>query len=128
MRILFAATLISLALSAASFAQACDIGDQRVAKTMGPSVAVYDDKGNYVEDVDAKLVVVHVPIVGCKEQPAHVQVRLTDQRVVWVDRLNVQIASNGAAPSSRKCATQAVSRPGDTSMPATSGIDPCSQR
>lgn len=127
MKILSVTTFLGLALCAAGFAQACDKGDQRVAKAMGSSVAVYDNNGNYVEDVDAKLVVVNVAIVSCKDQPAHVQIVLTDGRKVWVDRLNVQIASSEASSGGRKCATQPVSRAGDTTMPASSGIDPCGQ-
>jgi hypothetical protein len=128
MKILLDAALIALALGSGSLAQACDKGDQKVAKAMGTTVAVYDDKGNYIEDVDAKLVMIDTPIVECKDQPAHVRIKLTDHRAVWVDRLNVQIASaHNAAQTPRKCAAQAVSRPGDTTMPASSGIDPCSQ-
>ena len=127
MQTLLTGIVIALGLGSAALAQACDKTDQKVAKVMGSTVAVYDDKGNYLEDLDAKMVIVDIPIVTCKDQPAHVQVKLTNQRVVWVDRLNVQITGNKTSQPARKCSAQTISRPGDTTMPASSGIDPCSQ-
>jgi len=111
-------------LGAASLAQACEVGEQKVQQVMTSRVATYDDKGDFKEEIERARIQVNVPLVACRESPALVKVKTTEGKEVWVDRLDVKIA--GAPVKQRQCKQQVISRENDTKAPAVSGIDPCS--
>lgn len=121
---------VGLLLGAAAFgAQACDIKEQKVIEVMTDEVGTYDDNGTWVADVKKKEIPLNQTILQCKDSPAMVQVALTpdaagNKRTAWVNLLEVKVG--GALQAARKCKDTGVSRVSDTTVPATSGIDPCS--
>lgn len=118
-------SVLSVALLAAwPAAQACEVGDQKVGEVMSAVVATYDDKGDFDKEIGKDKIQMNVPLVECKESPALVKVKTTDGSDVWVDRLDVKIV--GGAVVKRTCKKGVVSREGDTTAPAVSGVDPCS--
>ena len=113
-----------LLLGAWPLAQACEVGDQKVAQVMSARVATYDDKGDFKDEIEKARIQVNVPLVACRESPVLVKVKTTDGAEVWVDRLDVKIA--GGPTKQRQCKQSVVSRESDARAPAISGIDPCS--
>ena len=116
--------LIDRDLGRKDLAPAVDPAGQVVVQANGTKVAIYSKEGEYLAEVDKALVVTGVPILACDARTDHVLVRLTDQRAVWVDRLEVEVRSAQAAKA-RECKDTGVARPADQTTPATSGIDPC---
>jgi hypothetical protein len=124
-RIALAALLMSFAVLRVAAAEDCDPKGQKVDQVMGSKVAAYDQAGNFIEDLPKSAIVIGADILECRNSPALVKIRLADQRSVWVDRLEVKV-SGGKAPAPRTCKNAPISRRSDTTTPATSGIDPCS--
>ncbi|MFO1425405.1 MAG: hypothetical protein U1F11_00215 [Steroidobacteraceae bacterium] len=122
----FAALFVLAGFAAAVpvHADGCNPAGQVVVQANGTKVAIYSKEGEYLAEVDKALVVTGVPILACDARTDHVLVRLTDQRAVWVDRLEVEVRSAQAAKA-RECKDTGVARPADQTTPATSGIDPC---
>lgn len=124
------ATSVLLLLGCATgAAHACDVKDQKVLEVMTDDVGVYDDKGTWTADVKKAEIPLNQNILQCKDSPAMVQVMLTpdkqgNPRTGWVNLLEVKVG--GTALVARKCKPTAVSQANDTIVPATSGIDPCS--
>jgi hypothetical protein len=124
MMMLSRAAVAAALLCAASFAQACDVGDQKVESVKTDHPATYDENGDFVGEVKKGDIVLNMALVACLDTPLLIKVKLTNNEAVWVDRLAVKVAG-GPAKKPVKC-SKVVSRESDAKAPAVSGIDPCS--
>jgi hypothetical protein len=117
-------------LASASAARACEVAGQKVLEVMTDAVGTYDREGNFLADVPKTQVEVGADILDCQESPALVQVSLKPQADgkgptrAWVNLLEVKVGKGTVV--ARECKQETVSRLADTTAPATSGIDPCS--
>jgi hypothetical protein len=111
-------------LGCSALTHACEIKDRKVVEIMTDDVGTYDESGNFLADIKKSEVKLNESIVGCKDSPALVQVKLTQDRTAWVNLLEVKVG--GGTVAARECKKNSVSHVADTSAPATSGIDPCS--
>jgi len=118
-------------LGNAALAQACNTKDRKVVQVMTAEVGAYDENGNYVSDIKKEEIPLNQNILSCKDSPAIVQVSLTpdakgSKRNAWVNLLEVKVSGDSGVHNAQPCKKESVSHLADTTAPATSGIDSCS--